>query len=250
MMENIFSKIKIIFENDAYLVINKPAGLVVHPDGRTHEPTLVDWLLNKYPNIKNVGEPILLKSGEVIIRPGIVHRIDRETSGVLVVAKTQEMFNCLKKQFRNNSVSKKYNAFVYGEVKLQDGEGSGIIDRSIGRSAKDFRMWSAQRGARGKEREAITEYSIIKATREYSYIEARPKTGRTHQIRVHFKAINHPVVADRLYAPKKEALLGFERLALHAREISFLNLEGNRVTFEAPYPDDFMNAVKMAINKE
>ena len=240
-------KIQIINEDEDFLVLNKPAGLVVHPDGRTEEPTLVDWLLARYPDIKNVGEPLLLKSGEVIIRPGIVHRIDRETSGVLVIAKNQKSFLHLKKQFQDSEVSKKYNAFVYGEVKLEEGEGQGVINRPIGRSAKDFRLWSAQRGAKGKEREAITEYSIIKATKGYSFIEARPKTGRTHQIRVHFKAINHPVVADRLYAPKKEPLLGFERLALHAKEISFLNLDGNKVTYEASYPDDFREAIGQAL---
>lgn len=232
-------KIKIIHEDGDFLVVDKPAGLVVHPDGRTNEKTLVDWILNNRPEIKGVGEPLTLTNGKIIERPGIVHRIDRETSGVLVIAKNQKAFLHLKNQFKENTVSKKYNAFVYGEMK----EEKGIIERPIGRSSKDFRLWSAGRGAKGKIREAQTEYIVLKKTPEWSFLEISPKTGRTHQIRVHLKAINHPIVCDKLYAPKQDCILGFERAALHAGSVAFRGMNGEELYFEAPLPEDFEKAL-------
>jgi 23S rRNA pseudouridine1911/1915/1917 synthase len=234
-------EIPILFENNDYLAINKPAGLVVHPDGRTKEPTVVDWLLERYPEIKDVGEPLTLASGEVLHRPGIVHRIDRETSGVLLIAKNQPAFLALKSQFQNREIEKVYHAFIYGE--LPDEEGS--ISRPIGRSSKDFRLWSAQRGAKGQLREAVTNYKVLRHGGGFSYIQAEPKTGRTHQIRVHFKAINFPLVCDRLYAPKREPALGFQRLALHASSITFHLLDGTEQKVEAPLPADFQAALAM-----
>lgn len=231
----------ILFENDDVMVINKPAGLVVHPDGRTIERTLVDWILETHPEMKGVGEPLTLQNGEVIDRPGIVHRLDRETSGVLIIAKTQDAFLFLKKQFQDRETIKIYNAFIYGVPK----EKEGIIDRPIGRSPSDFRRWSAQRGAKGELREAITEYTVLKSIPNFSFIEARPKTGRTHQIRVHFKAINYPIVSDRLYAPNHSPGLGFERLALHSRLLTITLPSGELKTIEAPFPDDFLAALRI-----
>ena len=230
---------QILFENENILAIDKPSGLVVHSDGRTKEESVSDWLLEKYPDIKNVGEPWTSPSGEVIYRPGIVHRLDRDTSGVLIVAKNQESFLNLKLQFQDREIKKTYNAFVYGEMK----EMEGVIDRPIGRSKSDFRKWSAQRGARGEMREAVTEYKVLQTSKESSYVEVYPKTGRTHQIRVHFKAINHPVICDTLYAENKPNLLGFNRLALHARKIEISGINGDILTIEAPLPADFISAL-------
>jgi 23S rRNA pseudouridine1911/1915/1917 synthase len=224
----------VLYEDDDVLVIDKPSGLVVHSDGKTDEPTLVDWLLTKYPEIENVGESWESPDGQIIPRPGIVHRLDRETSGVLIIAKTQESFDSLKKQFQERTIEKTYNAFVHGNLK----DDEDVIDRAIGRSSKDFRMWSAQRGARGELRDAVTGYTVLKRFPEMTYVEVRPKTGRTHQIRVHFKAIHHPVVCDKLYAPKHDCM-GFSRLALHAQSISFEAISGKRVTVEASLPDEF-----------
>jgi 23S rRNA pseudouridine1911/1915/1917 synthase len=228
-------KIEELFKNENFVVINKPSGLVIHSDGKTKEETLINWILENYPEIKDVGE----KLGEVE-RPGIVHRLDRETSGVIIITRTQEAYDALKKQFQNREVNKTYKAFVYGKVKND----SGIIDRPIARSASDFRKWSAQRGSRGKEREALTEYSVIERGEEYSYLELQPKTGRTHQIRVHLKAINYPVICDKLYAPKRECALGFNRLALHSESIEFSGLKGEKIKVEAPLPEDFQKALK------
>ncbi len=121
-------------------------------------------------------------------------------------------------------------------------ESEGVIDRPIARSRKDFRLWSAQRGGRGEEREAVTEYKAIERGNGFTFVEVKPKTGRTHQIRVHFKAINHPVLCDRLYAPKREAGLGFQRLALHAAKLSFM-LGGKALVIESAMPDDFQRAL-------
>lgn len=227
--------INILYEDEDLVAVNKPAGLVVHSDGRTKEETLVDWILEKYPGSEEVGEP---QGG--IIRPGIVHRLDRDTSGVLLIAKTQKGFEHLKKQFQDRTVKKTYNTFVYGIIK----EDEETINRPINRSKKDFRLWSAQRGGRGETREAVTNYKVIKRNPEVgkngaTYIEVKPLTGRTHQIRVHMKAVNHPVVADPLYAPKLPPILGFDRLALHASSIVFEDLSGKGVSLEAKLPKDF-----------
>lgn len=246
-------KITVLYEDDNYVVVNKPAGLVVHADGKTTEPTLVDWITKNYPKIKNVGEPLKLSNGETIDRPGIVHRIDRDTSGTLVIVKNEKAFLDLKKKFQDREVQKTYHAFVCGAVK----EEGGVIDRPIGRSKKDFRLWSAQRGARGELRDAVTHFRVVARSDEdnmdqenggakepVSFLEIEPKTGRTHQIRVHMKAINHPIVCDRLYAPKRDAALGFERLALHSRKIQFIGIDGKEVETVAPYPADFEKALK------
>jgi len=232
--------IEIIYEDEAILALNKPAGLVVHSDGRTKEPSLVDWVSLNYPDILNVGEPQKLANGEMVKRPGVVHRLDRETSGVITLAKNNKAFDFLKKQFQDRSVSKLYNAFIYGNPK----EKQGTIDIPIGRSQSDFRLWVADDRARGTLREAVTEYKVIKEGEDVSFIELRPKTGRTHQIRVHMKAINHPVVCDKRYAPKRPCVLGFERLALHSRSIELNTPKGILMTIEADLPSDFLDALE------
>lgn len=227
----------LLYEDTNIVVISKPAGLVVHSDGRTKESSVVDWFIERYPESKNVGE----KMGEVD-RPGVVHRIDRETSGVLLLAKSEKGHAFLKGQFQNREIEKTYHLFVYGLMK----EDRGSINLPIKRSMGDFRKWSAQRGGRGEEREALTYFEVLKRDErsKTTFVEAKPKTGRTHQIRVHFQAIHHPVVGDSLYASSKPKLLGFERTALHARKVVFKNLEGKTVIVEAPYPPDFAKALK------
>ncbi|MDZ4206102.1 MAG: RluA family pseudouridine synthase [Patescibacteria group bacterium] len=228
----------ILYEDEDIVVLNKPAGLVVHPDGRTEEPSVSGWFGKKYPKSRDVGERL----GN-IERPGIVHRIDRETSGVLLLAKTKIGHKVLKEQFQKREIGKIYHLFVYGNLK----DNQGIIDLPIARSVSNFRKWSAERGARGEKREAVTYFQVLKRLGDKSatFVEAKPKTGRTHQIRVHFKALHHPIVCDKLYAPSKPCLLGFSRLALHARTITFKIVSGKQVTIEAPYPEDFVRAMDM-----
>lgn len=230
--------IKILYEDDDYVVVEKPSGLMVHPDGANKGYFLTDWFVKKYPEARDVGESLILRTGEEIARPGVVHRLDKETSGAMVLAKTQKSFLHLKRQFQERKVVKTYAVFVYGEMKKE----RGVIDRPIGKSSKDFRMRSAQRGARGTVREAVTEYRVIKRGKELSFVEASPKTGRTHQIRAHFKAIHHPVVCDSLYAPNQECL-GFSRLALHARLIRFTGRDGKAIVAESELPKEFSRKI-------
>jgi len=234
--------ISILYEDKDIIAVNKPAGIVMHPDGKSKGPFLTEWVLKNYPKTKNVGEPVETKDFGTIERPGIVHRLDRDTTGVILIAKTNAGHAHLKEQFQERTLTKKYITFVYGEIK----DRFGIINRPIGRSPNDFRRWSATRGARGEMRDAETWYTLLSYRSGYSFLEVEPKTGRTHQIRVHFKAINHPVVCDGLYAPEKiiekPNALGFNRNALHAYSIEFTNCLGKKVMVKAPPPKDFINA--------
>ncbi len=241
--------IKIIYEDENILAVNKPAGLVVHgPD------SLVDWLLKNYPEIKEVGEDAS--------RPGIVHRLDKDTSGVILVAKNQKSFEYLKEQFsapslelkkegrdlalggQNRKIKKNYLVLVDGIIK----ENSGIINLPIAKSKNDFRKKEARPEVRlrgfevGLQREAITEYKVLKKFDKFTLLEAYPKTGRTHQIRVHFKAIGHPIVGDKLYGKKEQIL---SRQFLHAKSLEFINLDGSRIKLEADLPDDLKNFLNM-----
>ena len=259
-------KLKILFEDKNILVIDKPAGIAVHADARTTDKdiTITDLILSYDKKIAKVGEPMEVeyKGKKIkISRPGIVHRLDRETSGVLLVAKNQKTFLFLKEQFQNHKIKKVYKAFVYGYVSdpkasLLTGK-RGVINVSIGRSPVDIRMWTAGRGAREPLREAVTEYIILnkftdtdndiekkKVEHQYSYIEAYPKTGRTHQIRVHMRYINHPVVSDPLYRGVKEKALGMKRLALHSHSITFRLPNGELKTVESLLPTDFKKVIK------
>jgi 23S rRNA pseudouridine1911/1915/1917 synthase len=232
----------LIFENKDFLVINKPAGLMVHGDGKSDEVTLCDLLLDKFPEIKRVGEPLVLENGTEILRSGIVHRLDKETSGIMIVARNSKSFDYLKSEFKNREIKKTYHAFIYGNIK----EDRGVIDEPIGRSKRDFRQWTTGKLIRGEVRPAITQFTTLKRGEGFSYLICRPKTGRTHQIRVHMKYLHHPVVADNLYAPEKKPTLGFKRLALHAYELEFKDLKGKTLKFQAPFPEDFIKARKKA----
>ena len=227
-------KIKVLFEDKDILAINKPSGIMVHADNKSSEPTIVDWILKKYPKIKGVGEPIIFKDGE-IDRPGIVHRLDKETSGVLLIAKNKESFVYLKKQFADRKIKKTYISIVDGNLKND----IGLINKPIGRSPSDFRRRLAGRGARGELREAVTEYKVLKRFNKFSLLEVCPKTGRTHQIRVHMKYLSHPIVCDSLYNPKGFCPAGLGRLALHAKSIEFKNTKGKTIKIEAPLPKEF-----------
>jgi 23S rRNA pseudouridine1911/1915/1917 synthase len=257
-------KIKILFEDKNLLVIDKPAGVAVHADAKTKdEETISDFVTAHDKSIAKVGEPMIIEhNGKQveIKRPGIVHRLDKETSGVLIIAKNQKTFLFLKEQFQNHTIQKVYRAFVYGYV--SDPKASlltskrGVVNVPIGRSPRDIRMWTAGRGAREPLREAITEYIILKkfsdiknekkpsVDHQFSYVEVYPKTGRTHQIRVHMRYINHPVVSDPLYRGTKDFALGMKRLALHAYSVTFRLPSGELKTVESPLPTDFKKVIK------
>lgn len=235
----------ILFEDADVLVINKPAGLIVHSDGRTIEPSVSEWVVEKYPQMKGVGEPWISPQGEVIDRPGIVHRLDRTTSGVMVLAKTQEAHAFLKAQFQARTTEKVYDALVYGHNK----ENTGTIEAEIGRSRQHPKRWSAQFGKKGNLRAAITDWEVVvrgfdpQSGERVMHMRCMPKTGRTHQIRVHLKAIHHPIICDHIYAEGRPCLFGLNRPALHARSLTIQIPSGATQTFEAEPPQDIQEAI-------
>ena len=241
----------ILFEDDAVLVVNKPYGMLVHEDWQQADHTLVDWFLARCPEAKGVGEQTATPDGKPLERSGVVHRLDRETSGVMILAKTAEAHAHLKAQFHDRHAKKEYRAFVYGRMN----ERWGTIDRPIGRNTQNFRLRSAQRGAKGVLRSAVTDWECIgKGDYEgepFSYLRLTPKTGRTHQLRVHLKAIDRPIVQDLLYSGKnreKSNNLGLNRLALHAHVLELTLPNGEHERFIAPVPHEFeVAAEKIAV---
>jgi len=242
----------IVFENEDYLVINKPAGLIVHGGPGITEPVLTDWLHKHYPEIENIGEDPL--------RPGIVHRLDKEASGLMIVAKTQKAFNYFKKQFQNRRIVKKYLALVHGQISKDE----DVIAFPIKRSRDGYRMAALpvssetisdknkpnnrDRGtlkAQDESKEAITEFSILKRFINYTLLDVKIKTGRTHQIRVHFYAYGHPLLGDHLYWTKKSKVknekVNLGRLFLVAKELSFKDLNGEKQSFSIEIPSDLNN---------
>lgn len=245
-------KISILLETPDFLVINKPAGLVVHGDGKHKEPTVVDWFLKKYPESEGVGEAMEIEHGGETIeipRSGIVHRLDRDTSGVLILAKNQETFDFFKQQFKVHSIKKKYVAVVFGWPRDE----RGIIEQPIGRSRSDIRAWTTKASTRGTMRDAITRFTVKKKYefegQKYAVIDLYPQTGRTHQLRVHMAHIGHPIVGDPIYSGKKETKLPIERTALHAEQITFTAPNGKETVVVAPVPADLAKSAGLALPK-
>ena len=228
----------VIYEDQDVVVSDKAAGLMRHRDGRDEGETLIDWILETYPEMKMIGEPLVISDEKIIARPGVVHRLDKDTSGVLILARNDRAHAFLKRQFMEQKVRKVYRAFAYGSIAAD----RGTIDRPIGKSRTDFRQWSAQKNPRGVMREARTDFRVIARSREASYLELFPHTGRTHQIRVHLKAINHPVMCDPLYAPGRPCYFGMDRLALHALSLKIMLPSKVEKVFEAPLPQMFKDA--------
>ncbi len=232
--------VEIIYEDKDIIVVNKPAGMMVHGvvGHVSIGPTLVDVLLEKYPEIKTVGD-------EPDMRPGIVHRLDKDTSGVMVVARNQKSFEYLKSLFKTRDIKKTYVAVVSGVPK----ERQGIIDRPIG-----IRNGTTKRSVESKKmaKPAVTEYEVLKTAeaedglgkeRSFALLSVVPRTGRTHQIRVHLTSIGHPIVGDALYGPKKQPSWA-SRLMLHAASIEFSDGNGGRLRFDAEVPEEFERIFK------
>ena len=238
---------EIIYEDGDVLVINKPAGLIVHSDGRTKEPSIAEWILKKYRAMSEVGEPWVSPQGETVMRPGIVHRLDRTTSGVMILAKSKEAHAYLKKQFQDRTTRKEYVALVYGHPK----EDSGTIEKEIVRIKSTPPRWGVAHGKENKKRAAVTEWKVVKrgvdaeSGEKIALLSVSPKTGRTHQIRVHLKALGYPVVSDHLYAATKKPILGLTRPALHASRLTLTLPSGELRAFEAPLPEDMARAAAL-----
>lgn len=215
-------------------MVNKPAGILVHEAGVAKTETLVDWLIKIYPEIKKIGDV-------PEIRPGIVHRLDKDTSGVLIVARTQKFFDFLKNLFQKREVKKTYLALVHGELKPS----RGTIEKSVSLKPGTIRR-TVYKGKLSKE--AVTDYKVVKFFKNFTLVELIPKTGRTHQLRVHLASIGHPIVGDQLYG-KKENLWLLKRQFLHASSIEFSMPDGSRIKIEADLPDDLQEMID-SLNKE
>jgi 23S rRNA pseudouridine1911/1915/1917 synthase len=215
----------IVYEDDDLLVINKPVGLVVHPASSYHEPTLVHGLMHQVDHLSSING---------VIRPGIVHRIDKDTSGLLVVAKHDEAHQLLSEQLKHHEIKRTYVALVYHDFK----ENEGTIDAPIARHPKNrLKMAIVEDGKR-----SVTHFKVLKRFGDYTLISCELETGRTHQIRVHMAYINHPIVGDPLYGPKQ--VIGDQGQFLHATKLSFIHpIKKEHMTFTADMPDDFKSFI-------
>ncbi len=227
-------ELDVLYEDENVIVLNKPAGLVVHPGAGHDKNTLVNALIYHWPEIAQVGEPK---------RPGIVHRLDKETSGVMIVARRQAAYEWLVRQFKTRKVQKSYLALVDGTPPTP----TGRIETRIGRDEKIRQRMAVTYGEKG--RKAVTEYFTRQNFVNHTLVEADLLTGRTHQIRVHMAFIGCPVVGDRVYGRRKPSL-DLERFFLHASGLSIRLIgEKEERRFEAPLPQDLQHALEQLESK-
>ena len=234
-----------IYEDEHIVVVDKPPGMTVHPAGRVTSGTLVNALLFHVRDLQGVGG---------ILRPGIVHRLDKGTSGVMVVAKNDLAHDALVQQFKGREVQKIYLALAYGRMEDED----GVITAPMGRHPIDRKRFSLRTR---QPKEALTEWQVKERFEEITFVQLLPKTGRTHQIRVHMSAIGHPLVGDPLYTKKrwldrigdlslKERIKALGRQALHASRLAFRHpATEERMEFTAPMPDDMEKILEVLRGK-
>lgn len=228
--------IKILYQDKSIAVVDKPPGMTVHPGAGTRSGTLVNALLFSCKDLSGIGGKI---------RPGIVHRLDKDTSGVMVVAKSDAAHNSLVEQFKRREVKKKYLAIVLGNLKAD----SGVIESRIGRHPTHRKKMSSNTKS---GRASVTEWNALERYGRWALVEAEPRTGRTHQIRVHFSESGYPLLADKVYGLKnpkdeviKQATKIMGRQALHARELGIKHpVTGEYMSFQAPMPQDMKSAVE------
>lgn len=222
----------ILYEDDDVIVINKPQGMVVHPAPGHYTDTLVNALLY------HCGDSLSGING--IMRPGIVHRIDMDTSGVIMAAKNNIAHRSLALQLAEHSITRKYNAIVYNNIK----EDEGTIDKPLGRNPSDRKKMAVVPGGR----RAVTHYRVLDRLGKFTYIEAQLETGRTHQIRVHMTYAGHPLLGDSVYGPKKQPF-NLKGQVLHARVLGFVHpVTGEYMEFESPLPEYFQKLLERCRN--
>ena len=229
---------EILYEDENLLIIDKPSGIIVHPTvNNITKPSIASWFLQKYPFVFDVGEDRL--------RPGIVHRLDKKTSGVLILVKNNLVFDYLKNLFKARKIKKKYIALVRGEINKQQ----GVIDLPLMRSKKS----SIKRKVvinKDKGKSALTNYKVLKRYQGYTLLEICPETGRTHQIRVHLASIGFPVTGDKIYGKlKKPDGLNLSRHFLHAQEISFVSFNGKPLKIQSLLPKDLNKILQQLESK-
>jgi 23S rRNA pseudouridine1911/1915/1917 synthase len=228
----------VIYEDHHIIVLNKPPGIVVHPAPGNYTGTLVNALLYHYGSLPALHSG---PHGSERERAGIVHRLDKDTSGVMVVTRTQESLRSLSSQFKNRVVQKRYVALVAGIIK----KGSGTIEAGLGRHVRERKKISVHTH---KAREAVSLFKVIERFKNATLVEVEIKTGRTHQIRVHMAHIGYPILGDRIYGGAKAAKLGGDAVArqmLHAASLSLLHPDtGHPMTFSVPPPKDMMETIE------
>lgn len=245
-------KYKLLKETKDYLIVEKPSGVLTHTDGK--ELGLADAIIKDYPEIKNLpaefsGATAPQRSGGIGAnreagvgeagRQGIVHRLDKAASGLLVIARTQKFFKYIKKQFAERKITKIYLALVYGEIAKDE----DVLEFSISRGSEG-RM--AARPVDDEGREAETHIKVLKRFKNYTYLEARIETGRTHQIRAHMLAYGHGIVGDKIYKPRRQKIKnpGLERLFLHSHILGFEDMDGKFVEYKSKLPKELNDCLK------
>jgi len=225
-------QIKTAYEDENVLIVDKPAGIIVFPEEPSEIKTFIDYVVEAFPYIKDVGDPP---------RYGIVHRIDKDTSGILIIAKNNKEFEFLQKQFKERKIEKKYTALAVGEIKSNSGE----IETLIGRSPKDRRKQKVflinDPKAQGK-RIALTQYTVLKRFKGHTLCEVSIKTGRKHQIRAHFSYIGHPLAGDKLYGFKGQSKL--KRQFLHASYVKIQSIDNKEIEVSIELPEDLKEIIK------
>ena len=228
--------IEIIKETKDYIIINKPSGLTVHKPNETYpHPTLVDFLIEKYPEIKNVGESEL--------RPGIVHRLDKGTSGLMIITRTQEGFLYFKDLFKERKIIKKYLGLVHGNLYSDI-----TIENKIGRSKSNKLKFCITDSEKAKE--AITKIKIIQNYKKFCLIEATIKSGRTHQIRIHAQSISRYIAGDSIYKPKSIKIPNkLNRIFLHSHYLEFIDIYGDKQKIKTKLPEELQTFLKTLENE-
>ncbi|MFA6537552.1 MAG: RluA family pseudouridine synthase [Patescibacteria group bacterium] len=236
--------IEIIENNPDYLIINKPAGLVVHPSAKTiKNPSVLDWLSKNYPEVKKIKDPKNKKND----RPGIVHRLDKEVSGLLILAKKQASFDYFKNLFKDRHIQKEYIALVHGKFENLQGEINFRISRKIGEGKMAAHPTTSKMG-----KESLTRYTVLQKFAHATLLQIQILTGRTHQIRVHFQALNHPIVGDKLYGHETFANSSIKtpQIMLFAHNLKFVDQDSQEKNFELPYPPFFQEILNSIQNKK
>lgn len=225
--------IPVIFEDSNIIALDKPSGTVVHPFDFSDEETVLDFLQEKYPDVFAVNNEFTLQDGRTINLGGVLHKLDRDTSGVLIIARNQETFDDCKRQFAEQAMEKTYIALVEGIIEKD----TFRIDAPLGRGKKEYKQSTAPVNPRGPLREAVTDVKIIEKRKDATLVELSPLTGRTHQLRAHMSSIGHPILGDIAYG----STIKSERIMLHAASL-MCTVNGKRATFSASLPDIFMQS--------
>jgi 23S rRNA pseudouridine1911/1915/1917 synthase len=237
-----FKDLIIVQKTPDYFIVDKPTGMLTHSTLKNETDSLAELMLKKFPEIKKVGEDP--------VRPGIVHRLDKEASGLLVVARTENMFEHLKKQFKKRTIQKEYIVLVHGKIAKDWDEINFRIDRSENADRMAARPTIEKGIASDIGKEALTEFTVEKRFVNFTLLRVKIHTGRMHQIRAHMLAYDHPVVGDPLYFQKKQKRTWDEklgRLFLHCNKIAFEDLKGQTIIVESPLPEQLTNFLKTLV---